>query len=204
PLQKFIQQVQDGTMTLRQFAAIVAQDKAAAKMLSGVAQKRFDRAINSDRQMSSFIQSVINNGGRFSLRGRKGGARTNELVRMLNFVNAEQSTAKGALAVLRRATDRLGIKANTTKELRKAANITYRMVNKMEEYLRSVYDAASSFTSGQLQEVVANYVNAEMADLQAIEDNMEQIIEMLTDAMNLEKKPVNFPGGQRIKLEDIE
>ncbi|MCS5736950.1 hypothetical protein, partial [Herbiconiux daphne] len=88
-------------------AQAVTADVQFSKRLIDAANKRLNRLVAAGHAESDFISRVLKD-GKFSVRGKTGAAREVEIARVLNFMRAEQSTLKGAKAVVARAANSLG------------------------------------------------------------------------------------------------
>lgn len=187
---------------IHEVAKKVAADTKFAKRIIDAANKRLKRLEQSAHKTSDFVQKKLSE-GKFSTRGKSDAEKRRELARALQFMNAESSTITGANKVVAQAASRLGMSYNSIEEAVQGVKNTWALINKAQEYLKTVADAGSAFTSSETQDVITQYVQAAGGAFENLENGLPDVIEALLDAQKRETTVINLPQGQTIMAKDI-
>lgn len=182
--------------------------KEASRMAS-LANKRLARLEQNDLKDSPAYRGYLESGGvRFSVRGKTHNELQKEVARLNAFINANTSTVRGVNNYLKEIAANTGIHYKNLTELREKAPKFFELANKVEQYLRTVDDMASAIGYQKIWTAINTYTQSNRIDLAASENNVDDMIVDITDAIREYEKPefVNlndidgFSGGHWFEL----
>lgn len=178
-----------------------------ASRLASMANKRMQRLERNKLKDSPAYQSVVENGEpRFGIKGKSYNEVQAEVSRMKKFIDAETSTVRGANKNLKNIASYTGIKYKKMKDLKKKAKTFFDLSSKVEQYLRTVDDMASSIGYQKIWEAVNEYVEGEQKDLDSAQFSVEKATKDIADAIKEyeEKQTLRAVEGENAwyKLKD--
>lgn len=165
--------------------------KQEANRLVSMANKRLRRLEKNELTNTPAYQAYIKQGGKpFSTKGKDYNELQKELARLRNFIDAQTSTVKGVNQFLKEMAENTGIKYKNLKDLRVKADKFFELSSKIEQYLRNVHDVASAISYQKIWQQINVYVKDNKLDLSQSNLDLEQMIEVVTDAILEYDKPV--------------
>lgn len=172
------------------YGADVKTYRKEVSKLASMANKRIERLEKSDLTSSPAYQRLVRDGNlKFSVKGKSHNELQRELSKLKSFLLAETSTVRGVNGVLKDIAKNTGIKYKNLKDLRNKADKFFELSSKVEQYLRSVEDIASAIGYQKIWEAVNEYVKKERIDLGNADNNIDNMVEMVTSALT------NFESG---------
>lgn len=172
------------------YGADVKTYRKEVSKLASMANKRIERLEKSDLTSSPAYQRLVRDGNlKFSVKGKTHNELQRELSKLKSFLLAETSTVRGVNGVLKDIAKNTGIKYKNLKDLRNKADKFFELSSKVEQYLRSVEDIASAIGYQKIWEAVNEYVKKERIDLGNADNNIDNMVEMVTSALT------NFESG---------
>ena len=172
------------------YGADVKTYRKEVSKLASMANKRIERLEKSDLTSSPAYQRLLRDGNlKFSVKGKSHNELQRELSKLKSFLLAETSTVRGVNGVLKDIAKNTGIKYKNLKDLRNKADKFFELSSKVEQYLRSVEDIASAIGYQKIWEAVNEYVKKERIDLGNADNNIDNMVEMVTSALT------NFESG---------
>ena len=172
----------------------IRKQRQEASRLASMANKRLKRLEKNNLQDTPAYQKWLESGGeKFGIRGKDYNAVQKEMARMRQFINAQTSTVKGVNNVLKEIADNTGIKYKNLKELRQSSKQFFELSSKIEQYLRTVEDMASSIGYQKIWEQINQYVQTNKIELGEANNNIEELTQRIVDAMDIynEKERIN-------------
>ena len=172
------------------YGADVKTYRKEVSKLASMANKRIERLEKSDLTSSPAYQRLVRDGNlKFSVKGKTHNELQRELSKLKSFLLAETSTVRGVNGVLKDIAKNTGIKYKNLKDLRNKADKFFELSSKVEQYLRSVEDIASAIGYQKIWEAVNEYVKKERIDLGNADNNIDNMVAMVTSALT------NFESG---------
>ena len=172
--------------------------KEASRMAS-MANKRLNRLEENDLKDSPAYRGYLEKGGkRFSVRGKTYNQVQAEVARMKAFIDANTSTVRGVNNYLKEIAANTGIQYKNLSELREKAPKFFELASKVEQYLRDVEDMASAIGYEKIWESINVYVEQNKIDLRSSENDVDKMIEDITQAIKEFEKP------EYVNLNDID
>lgn len=172
--------------------------KEASRMAS-LANKRLNRLEENDLKDSPAYRGYLEKGGKkFSVRGKDYNQVQAEIARMKAFIDANTSTVRGVNNYLKEIAANTGIQYKNLSELREKAPKFFELASKVEQYLRDVEDMASAIGYEKIWESINVYVEQNKIDLRSSENDVDKMIEDITQAIKEFEKP------EYINLNDID
>ena len=171
-----------------------------ASRLSSMANKRIGRLEKANLQDSPAYKNWIDKGSvRFGVKGKDHNELQREVARLRNFIGSESSTIGGINRTLKEMADNTGIKYSTMKELRQSSGQFFELASKVDQYLRTVEDMASSIGYQKIWEQINKYVKKNKIRLDSSENNIEELTRKVTESMDIynesERINVSSEGG---------
>jgi len=169
-----------------------------ASRLSSMANKRIDRLEKASLEDSPAYKKWIDNGSvKFGIKGKDHNEVQKEVARLRNFIGSESSTVRGINRTLKEMASNTGIKYSSMKDLRQSAGQFFDLAAKIEQYLRTVEDMASSIGYQKIWEQINKYVQKNEIRLDSSENNVEELTQKITKAMDIydEKESFDFEDG---------
>lgn len=166
-----------------------------ASRLASMANKRIQRLEKNDLKDSPAYKSYIENGGKFSVKGKTHNELQHEVSRLRKFINAETSTIKGVTNTLKEMASNTGIKYENLKDLRSKAAKFFELSSKVEQYLRTVDDMASAIGYQKIWEAINQYVKSAEIDLSSSDGDIDGMVKAVTDAIKEYDQPIQKLGG---------
>ena len=165
-----------------------------ASRLSSLANKRLNRLEKSGLEDSPAYKKWIDKGSvRFGVKGKNHNEVQKEVARLRSFIGSESSTIRGINRTLKEMADNTGIKYSTMKELRQSSGKFFELAAKVEQYLRTVEDMASSIGYQKIWESINKYVQKQEVNLSSGENNIEELTQKIISAMDIynEREHIN-------------
>lgn len=172
----------------------IRKQRQEASRLASMANKRLKRLEKNNLQDSPAYQKWLESGGeKFGIRGKDYNAVQKEMARMRQFINSQTSTVKGINNVLKEMADNTGIRYKNLKELRQSSKQFFELSSKIEQYLRTVDDMASSIGYQKIWEQINQYVQTNKIELGEANNNIEELTQRIVEAMDVynEKERIN-------------
>lgn len=160
-----------------------------ASRLASMANKRIQRLEKNDLKDSPAYKSYIENGGKFSVKGKSHNELQHEVARLRKFINAETSTIKGVTKTLKDMASNTGIKYSNLNDLKSKAAKFFELASKVEQYLRTVDDIASAIGYQKIWETINQYTKIGELDLKGTEQDIDSLVKVVTDAIKESTKP---------------
>lgn len=177
----------------------IREFRREASRLASMANKRLQRLEGNKLTDVPAYQKLVELKGdkpRFSVRGKDYNELQREVAMMRQFLNAKTSTVRGAHQVLKDIANNTGIKYKTLKELKSKAKVFFELASKIEQYLRTVEDIASAIGYQKIWEAVNEYTQREKIDLSNIEDNIDDVVYRIIQAMDIYNERESFHISQ--------
>lgn len=166
--------------------------KEASRMVS-MANKRLRRLEKAGLTDSPAYKKWSESGeGYFSVKGKDHNQLQKEVARMRQFINSQTSTIRGINTTLKEMAKNTGIKYKNLTDLRAKASTFFELSSKVEQYLRTVDDMASSIGYQKIWQAVNEYVKKEQTDLSNSKLDIDKMVHEITKAMNVYDEPINL------------
>ena len=180
-------------------AARINEYRKEASRMASLANKRVKRLEKNNLKDSPAYRGYLEKGGKkFSVRGKDYNQVQAEVARMKAFIDANTSTVRGVNNYLKEIAANTGIKYKNLTELRDKAPKFFELASKVEQYLRDVEDMASAIGYGKIWESINVYVEQNKIDLRSSENDVDKMIEDVTQAIKEFEKP------EYVNLNDID
>ena len=165
-------------------AGEVRENRKKISRLVSLANKRLKRLENAGLNDSPAYQKWVEAGAeKFSVKGKDHNELQRELSRLKNFIESETSTVRGVNNVLKQMAQNTGIEYNNMQDLKDNAKTFFELSSKVEQYLRTVDDIASSIGYQKIWESINQYVKDERITLTDAKMNIDQMIKVVTDML---------------------
>ena len=165
-------------------AGEVKENRKKISRLVSLANKRLKRLENAGLNDSPAYQKWVEAGAeKFSVKGKDHNELQRELSRLKNFIESETSTVRGVNNVLKQMAQNTGIEYSNMQELKDNAKTFFELSSKVEQYLRTVDDIASSIGYQKIWESINQYVKDERITLADAKMNIDQMIKVVTDML---------------------
>lgn len=152
--------------------------------LASIANKRIARLEQNNLQSSPAYQKWIADGGqKFGVAGKDFNEVQAELARLRAFIDSKTSTIRGINANLREIAANTGIKYKNIADLKQKSERFFELSSKVEQYLRSVEDAASAIGYQKIWEAINQYVQATGVDLADGNAQIDSMVGIISDAL---------------------
>lgn len=175
----------------------IRQQRREASRMASMANKRLKRLEKNGLQDTPAYKTWIESGGeKFGVRGKTYNEVQKEMARMRQFINSQTSTIKGVNNVLKEMADNTGIKYKNLKELRQSSSQFFELASKIEQYLRTVEDMASSIGYQKIWQQINQYVQVNKIQLGNSKNNIEELTRRVVEAMDL------YNEKNHVKVED--
>lgn len=167
--------------------------KEASRLVS-LANKRIQRLENNGLKDSPAYKKYLETGGKFSVKGKSYNQLQSEVSRLRNFIDSETSTVRGVTNTLKDMAQNTGIKYDGLTDLRSKAPKFFELASKVEQYLRTVDDMASAIGYQKIWEQINQYVKTESINLSDSENNIDDMVKKITDAIKEYDNPITIPN----------
>ena len=165
-------------------AGEVKENRKRISRLVSLANKRLKRLENAGLADSPAYQKWVEAGAeKFSVKGKDHNQLQRELSRLKNFIESETSTVRGVNNVLKQMAQNTGIEYSNLQDLKDNAKTFFELSSKVEQYLRTVDDIASSIGYQKIWESINQYVKDERITLTDAKMNIDQMIKVVTDML---------------------
>ena len=165
-------------------AGEVKENRKRISRLVSLANKRLKRLENAGLDDSPAYQKWVEAGAeKFSVKGKDHNQLQRELSRLKNFIESETSTVRGVNNVLKQMAQNTGIEYSNLQDLKDNAKTFFELSSKVEQYLRTVDDIASSIGYQKIWESINQYVKDERITLTDAKMNIDQMIKVVTDML---------------------
>lgn len=155
---------------------------------ANTAHKRLKRLEkNNLTDLPAYQQWVKDGEVRFGVRGKDYNELQAELARLNRFLDSKTSLVREANKYLKEVADMTGVKYSSVKELPDKLRNFFRVVEKVEEYLRLVEGSASAIGYHKIWEVVNEVVEHEEIDLEDSDVDVEAIMDKVLEALQYEQ-----------------
>lgn len=161
-----------------------------ASRLASMANKRIQRLENAGLTDTPAYKAL--NGKRFGVRGKGHNELQQEVARMNKFLNSATSTIRGTNRVLKTMAESTGIKYKNLTDLRAKAKTFFELASKVEQYLRTVEDIASAYSSTQLFDAINEYVEKAKIDLGSSEQDVNELVGKIGQALTEFDEPFSI------------
>ena len=143
--------------------------KAEISKKASMANKRLKRLEANDLTKLSAYQQFLDSGGaRFSVKGKDYNQLQQELSRVNKFINNRTSLVRGANAQMKEIAKLTKVSYSRVKELPDKLEKFFELASKIEQYLRNVEDSASAIGYIKIWEVVNEYVEKGVTEIDDI------------------------------------
>lgn len=173
----------------------IKEYRKEASRLASLANKRVNRLESNDLKDSPAYKKYIEDGGKFSVKGKSHNELQHEVARLRRFISAETSTVKGVNRTLKDMANNTGIKYTNLKDLRNKASKFFELSSKVEQYLRTVDDMASAIGYQKIWEAINQYVKSGEIDLSSSDGDIDGMVKAVTDAIKEYDQPIQKLGG---------
>ena len=173
----------------------IKEYRKEASRLASLANKRVNRLESNDLKDSPAYKKYIEDGGKFSVKGKSHNELQHEVSRLRRFISAETSTVKGVNRTLKDMANNTGIKYKNLKDLRNKASKFFELSSKVEQYLRTVDDMASAIGYQKIWEAINQYVKSGEIDLSSSDGDIDGMVKAVTDAIKEYDQPIQKLGG---------
>ena len=173
----------------------IKEYRKEASRLASLANKRVNRLESNDLKDSPAYKKYIEDGGKFSVKGKSHNELQHEVARLRRFISAETSTVKGVNRTLKDMANNTGIKYKNLKDLRNKASKFFELSSKVEQYLRTVDDMASAIGYQKIWEAINQYVKSGEIDLSSSDGDIDGMVKAVTDAIKEYDQPIQKLGG---------
>lgn len=175
----------------------IRKQRQEASRMASMANKRLKRLEKNGLQDTPAYKTWIESGGeKFGVRGKTYNELQKEMARMRQFINSQSSTIKGVNNILKEMADNTGIKYKNLKELRQSSSQFFELASKIEQYLRTVEDMASSIGYQKIWQQINQYVQVNKIQLGNSKNNIEELTKRVVEAMDL------YNEKNHVKVED--
>ena len=165
-------------------AGEVKENRKKISRLVSLANKRLKRLENAGLNDSPAYQKWVEAGAeKFSVKGKDHNELQRELSRLKNFIESETSTVRGVNNVLKQMAQNTGIEYSNMQDLKDNAKTFFELSSKVEQYLRTVDDIASSIGYQKIWESINQYVKDERITLSDAKMNIDQMTKVVTDML---------------------
>ena len=165
-------------------AGEVKENRKRISRLVSLANKRLKRLEDAGLDDSPAYQKWVEAGSeKFSVKGKDHNQLQRELSRLKNFIESETSTVRGVNNVLKQMAQNTGIEYSNMQDLKNNAKTFFELSSKVEQYLRTVDDIASSIGYQKIWESINQYVKDERITLADAKMNIDQMIKVVTDML---------------------
>ena len=165
-------------------AGEVKENRKKISRLVSLANKRLKRLEDAGLDDSPAYQKWVEAGAeKFSVKGKDHNQLQRELSRLKNFIESETSTVRGVNNVLKQMAQNTGIEYSNLQDLKDNAKTFFELSSKVEQYLRTVDDIASSIGYQKIWESINQYVKDERITLTDAKMNIDQMIKVVTDML---------------------
>lgn len=166
-----------------------------ASRKAAMANKRIARLENAGLKDSPAYQAYIESGGgKFSVRGKTHRQVQAEVARLDRLLNAETSTVRGAVNVLKKIAERTKVPWNNMSELKQNTAEFFRYVNIYNEYASTVLDAASAIGYKQVWDAASVYIKESRGTIDDGELDIQAAIDSMTKSIEEFKKKERIAG----------
>ena len=165
-------------------AGEVKENRKRISRLVSLANKRLKRLEDAGLDDSPAYQKWVEAGAeKFSVKGKDHNQLQRELSRLKNFIESETSTVQDVNNVLKQMAQNTGIEYSNMQELKDNAKTFFELSSKVEQYLRTVDDIASSIGYQKIWESINQYVKDERITLKDAKMNIDEMIKVVTDML---------------------
>lgn len=173
----------------------VKKYRQEASRLSSMANKRLARLEKAGLIDSPAYKKWADSGGvKFGVRGKSYNEVQQEVARLNRFLNAETSTIRGVNTVLKDMAKNTGINYKSLADLRQKAGKFFELSSKVEQYLRTVDDMASSIGYQKIWQAVNEYVQREKIDLASGTNDIDRMVNEVVKAMKVFDEKIDMQG----------
>lgn len=166
-----------------------------ASRKASMANKRIARLEKAGLQDSPAYQAYIEGGGgKFSVRGKSHRQVQAEVARLDRLLNAETSTVRGSIKVLKKIAERTKVPWDNIRELKQNTAEFFRYVSIYNEYASTVLDAASAIGYKQVWDAASVYIKENKGIMDGGELDIQAAIESMTKSIDEFKKKERIAG----------
>lgn len=154
---------------------------------ASMANKRL-RRLEATGMATPALEKWKEDGGEyFSIRGKSYNEVQSEMARINQYLDSATSSISGAKKVVNEMIDNTGmdIEWSDWKDVRAKTKAFFDISSKIEQYLRTVEDRASSIGYQKIWSAINRYVKDMNMDLADVEANVENITADIVDAMDV-------------------
>lgn len=150
-----------------------------------MANKRLKRLENNNMQNLPAYRQFVDSSGktRFSVKGKDYNEVQSELAKVEKFLNNKTSLVRQGNQYLKDIADKVGMEYTKVGDLNKLLSGFFEVASKVEQYLRTTQDSASSIGYQAIWRTINEYIEKEKEDLKgSIGDYnkaLESVVEML-------------------------
>lgn len=143
--------------------------RAEISKKASMANKRLNRLEkNNLTQQSAYTKWLEGGGERFSVKGKDYNQLQQELARVNRFINNQTSLVRGANAQMKEIAKLTNVSYSKVSELPDKLSTFFELASKVEQYLRTIEDSASAIGYTKIWEVVSEYVEKGVTDIDDI------------------------------------
>lgn len=173
-----------------------------ASRKTSLANKRLKRLEERGLQDSPAYKAIMENGGKFGVRGKTFNEVQGEMARLNKFIDANTSTIRGVNKHLTEMADITGITYDNVKELQTKAPKFFELSSKVEQYLRMMEDSATAIGYQKIWEAINVYVEETNLELAEMGGKVEGMIELISNRLMEEARtPKTSDDDNWFKLE---
>lgn len=158
--------------------------RAEVSRLSAMANKRLRRLENNSLQDLPAYKTWFANGGQyFSVKGKTQDEVQREYWRLKHFLDNQTSTVRGANQFLKEMAKNTGIKYKGLADLKSKAKKFFELAQKIEEYNKSINEAAKALDYQKIWNDISNYMTINKQEFDSIDDT-EQLLDKFLEYLD--------------------
>lgn len=193
---KAVAQLDSAQQEVNRKAQRIREFRAETSRLSSIANKRIKRLEENEFTDSPAYKRYIADGGQhFGVRGKTYNEVQKELARLRRFLDSETSTIRGVTHTLKEMAENTGIKYKNLEELKAKSSKFFELQSKVEQYLRTVEDAASAIGYQQIWEAINTYTQEQGIRLEDGSVSIDGMVEVVSKALTTYDEKIETPFG---------
>ena len=178
-----------------QVAKIAAERKAVSK-LAAVANKRILRLEKNGLQNTHAYRKYLQDGGRkFGVKGKSNEEVQEEVGRLIRFLDAADSTVKGARASIKKQADAFGITYKTVKEMQSKYEQFMKIFAPLKKIYEDQYGAAMVLDYNRVTTAAKTYLDTSKWELEMTEEAVAEAIAHLKKVAGFYEERIPTPNG---------
>lgn len=162
---------------------------------AAIANKRLKRLEEAGMTSSPAYQKWLDGGGEyFSVRGKSYNEAQSEMARVNSYLDNSTSSITGAKKVVKAMMENTGMNHQYSdfKQIQQQAKTFFEIAGKIEQYMRTVEDRASSIGYQKIWDAINQYTRETKQDLDVSVDEVERISAEVIKAMKVwEEKDIH-------------